>query len=473
MDYLREHGLKLTLIIMILAVLSPSALPKPYFQPLAQMQSAISFGRFDQALSSLEQARKFEPASPGLHETSFLLALQLGKWDEAQAQLDQLSELNMRSEAITCGSIQLALARNEEAKIINIDPQALASCPQAEEALHKLASELYESGKFESAVPLLENLMQFGQESEAESLMLALYWATMDPLASIDRLRATQSGQSPDALLALELLITIQDFPADQPESILAAQVGQSFLRESKEHLALLSFDRAVSLDPGFAQAWGYLGVVKNMLGQDGGPDLARAVDLAPDDPLLLVMQAAYLNLQDQAALALPLLEQAASLDPENPAIAAELGQSYILLGDLESARLAYRQATIIAPENAAFWILLGDFSITYEIDIDELAIPALRNALIHDPLSIHAWRSLGYAYHLQGNFALAKRALLRAIELAPSDPASQYYLGLLYQVNGLTEDAISAWKAALVSSPDHPYALLAQRALENLGPFR
>ncbi len=471
MDYLRENGLKLFVVVVILILLSPTALPQPFIQPLNQLKTALSFGRIEQAIMSLTELREFEPSTQAMHGTEFQLALQQGEYADAQSHLEVLQSMGIHSTTISCGALQLELVRNPDHPAEALQ-SALARCPDAEDALHELAHTQFDNGEFEKAVPLLENLIVFGTQTDADMVMLALYEAAVDPIGAQVLLRQAQNIQSQDGQLALALLLMIQDYRDEEPAAFLSARIGQTFMRENRWHLAHKAFELAVDQDPAYARAWGYLGVVKDQLEMDGGPEFDKAVRLSTDDALLLILQATHFNRSDQPELALPILEQAAILDPENPAIATELGQTFLLLGDMEAAGAAFKQATLLAPDEASFWTLLADFSLNYEIDIDSLAIPALRNALMLEPDSSHAWRSLGYAYHLQGNYRLAERTLHKAIELAPDDPITHYYLGLLYQENGLTDQAIAAWSVAKRISPDHPYAILAQRAMESLGTY-
>lgn len=472
MTYLRENGLKLSAIIIILLLLSPSALPQPFIQPIAQMKIDLTFGRFEQALNNLEELRRFEPALERLHEAELLLSLHLSDWKGASAHLQSLNDLGVQSHTITCAALQLELAQTSEQQPISIDQDAFASCPESEAALHRLAAQLYQAGRFEEAIPLLDRLIAYAAESQEELALLALYQTAVDPGNALDLLRQAQAAASPEGRLALRLLLAIQEIPGDETPAYLYAQVGQMFLRDGRWHLAQLAFEGAVQEDPDYAQAWAYMGVIKDQLGLDGGPDLAHALSLAPDDPLILILQATHFNHNDEPKLALPHLEKALTLDPGNPAIASELGQAYLLLGDIESAKVAFRQATVLAPDEPSFWILLAEFSLKHEVEIDLLGIPALRNALILDPLSVPAWRSLGYAHHLQANYSLAQRALAKAIDLSPTDPVSQYYLGVLYQEHGLTDRALAAWRAARLVAENHPYALLAERALNSLDPY-
>jgi tetratricopeptide (TPR) repeat protein len=470
MMYLRESGLKIFLIMMVLIALSPSALEQPFTQPINQAISALEQQRVTQALNAIEDALLFEPNITRLHESALDLALRLGQWERAESHLNSLKASGASSPRIACAQAQLQLIQGVEPEYIEEELLAASSCPGILDLLHERAMESFQAGDFKRAVPLLENLIAIGVADNNERTSLALFSAATDPLEALDQLREAQSIEGPQADLALSLLITIQDNQALDTPAYLYAQVGQTFSRVSEWHLVHETFRNAVKIDPEYAQAWGYLGVAKDNVGQDGESELLEAVRLSPEDPFLLVLLAVHYNRKGDAEGALPILERAFTLDPENPAIAVEFGQAYTTLGDLENARLAFRQATLLAPDEAAFWYLLANFSLRHELEIEAIGLPSARNALILQADSSQGWQVLGYAHYLLGNFSLAQRALHRAIEISPTDPTTQYYLGLTYQAQARTQEAISAWRMAMKISTEHPSAQLAQRALETLG---
>ena len=469
MTYMRENGLKSFVVLLVLAAFAPSALPHALFRTLNQARSALEHKHQPEALSAIEQALSFEPAIQGLHQPALDLAMNLGNWGQAETHLIALKALDPSSEDLKCIVLKLQLARGEiPANTSDLAAQSI-ECPGMIDSLRQLGIDLFNAGFFDAAIPLLENQVIAQPESYQEQTMLALYAAANDPESAIDQLRESQAHPSQYMRLALDLLILIQDSQNRDSPAYLYAMIGQAFARADEWYLAHEAFKNATHIDPDYAQAWGYLGVSQDNIGLDGEDALHEALRLSPVDPLLLILEAMHFNRKGEASIALPILERAAALDDENPAIAAELGHTYASLGDLESARLAYTQATLLAPEEPSFWHLLAEFSLRYELDITALGLPAARNALILQPFLGQSWRSLGYAHYLLEDFPLAQRALLRAVDITPTDPTTHYYLGLLFQTQGRSEEAIAAWTMASGLSPDHTYAQLAQRALENL----
>jgi tetratricopeptide (TPR) repeat protein len=81
-----------------------------------------------------------------------------------------------------------------------------------------------------------------------------------------------------------------------------------------------------------------YSGLARDMQGKDGSPQIEGAVAFAPDDPQVRFLQALHLRLNFDYPGSLEAIIQAVALDPENPALYAELGRAYQLAGDMATA---------------------------------------------------------------------------------------------------------------------------------------
>jgi cytochrome c-type biogenesis protein CcmH/NrfG len=222
-----------------------------------------------------------------------------------------------------------------------------------------------------------------------------------------------------------------------------------------------------LEIDPDIHEARAYLGLSKDQIGQNGLDDLLAAADALPDQSLPHVFLALHwLNVgeEEQARDALTV---AAQLDPLNPAIAAQLGEVYIGLGDLVAASAAYRQAADLDPKNPAFWLLLARFSNQYDVDIQTLALPAARNAVALSTRETAPLVELAYTHFLLGNHILAERLLWRAVALDPFNAQTQYYLGLLFDAQGNRNGAWAAMKLASSLNAPERYQALAKRWIE------
>jgi tetratricopeptide (TPR) repeat protein len=246
----------------------------------------------------------------------------------------------------------------------------------------------------------------------------------------------------------------------------LQARIGLALARQGRWRLAERSLELAVEANPDFASAHAYLGLARDQLGMDGGPELQIALRLSPLSPSVH----AFLGRHWQAAGNLPAarveFERVAMLDDRDPAVMAQLGDVYAAMGDLEAAEIAFRAAVQRAPLDPSFWLLLAQHSLQREIEIDTLGIPAARQAVHLDRGMAAAWDALGYGHALLGDMDLADRLLRVALVLGPERAATHYHLGIVLQTQGHLDAAALEWRAAVEFDPQGPFGALARRAL-------
>jgi tetratricopeptide (TPR) repeat protein len=121
-----------------------------------------------------------------------------------------------------------------------------------------------------------------------------------------------------------------------------------------------------------------------------------------------------------------------------------------------ESLEIFTRAAAIATPRPedlrlaALDYVLLDDY-------ID--AIHWLNRAVAGDPGSAESWYDLGRAQMHQGNFVEAERAFQRTLALNPRHTKALDNLGLSYEAQNRTEEALSAYSRAIESqtTASHP----------------
>ena len=208
-----------------------------------------------------------------------------------------------------------------------------------------------------------------------------------------------------------------------------------------------------------------------------------------------LIHKATALRLQNQATMALEVIQRAKTLAPDSPLVALEMGRIYVALNDDDTA-LPYLQAAVDAkaklpgaendlamvlqrlgrheeaipyfktaleaePKNVGILANLG-LSLT-EIGKAKEAIGYLNTALAIDPKNVNALEDLGVANVQLSEFDAAIIEFQKALETAPNDSQLHYDLGLVYKFKDRNDDAIVE---LLHSSeldpqlPDPPYTL-------------
>ncbi len=193
---------------------------------------------------------------------------------------------------------------------------------------------------------------------------LGLISATYDPVRALALLRAAQPAYGDTVARLLPLVASAAD----------STQVGIALAQSDLWPYAELAFSQ--SGDP---LASAYAGLARDMQGKDGSAWIDAAVAVAPADPQVRFLQGLHLRLNHDHQGSLDAIVQAVALDPENPALYAELGKGYQLLGDLPSAERWLKFAVSLDPN---FQPLLDSFyndeqSILLSLGlVDEAALP-------------------------------------------------------------------------------------------------
>ena len=209
--------------------------------------------------------------------------------------------------------------------------------------------------------------------------------------------------------------------------------LGQTFGALEEWELALQALQLAVAADPEYAEAWAYLGEAEQRNGLNGFPSLEHALSLDPESYAANLLMALYYRRSDSPEKALPLLQVVLEQDPNNLALKEEIALAYAENGQVENGLTLLQQAVITSPDQSLAWQILARFCINYDLKLEEIGLPAARQAVLlddQDPISLML---LARSYLQTGNTAMAERFLLQAARLAPNSAEIHYYLGVVY----------------------------------------
>jgi tetratricopeptide (TPR) repeat protein len=235
--------------------------------------------------------------------------------------------------------------------------------------------------------------------------------------------------------------------------------------------LAANAFYKAVAADGENAEAWAWLGEAKQQLGQGGRAELDQALLLGRTSPVVLGLRGVYWTRQGRGDQALAEYLLAAEYDPENPARQISIGDAYAMRGDLQAGLAAYLRATEMDPTDADLWRLMAEFSARYNMQVDDVGLPAAQKAVDlsgEDPLALDA---LGWALALLERYDEAQEVLEQAIQLDPDLSSAHLHLGIIAMQRDDWEAAQERFLKARDLDPEGPAGAQARVLLDQYFP--
>jgi tetratricopeptide (TPR) repeat protein len=280
------------------------------------------------------------------------------------------------------------------------------------------------------------------------------------------------SSLDPDYDSAVETMRTAIDLAAlESDNSTKLVLIGRGLGLVDEWNLAAEAYRQAVAADGKNAEAWAWLGEAEQQLGQDGRAELNKALSLDYKNPIVHSLSGLYWLRQGQPGIALAEYKLAAIYDPNNPAWLLSIGEAYALQGDLQAALRSYFRATELAPKNATTWQLLAAFSAQYNIQVEDVGLPAAQTAVEltdEDPLALDM---LGWTLALLERYDEAQDTLEQALSLDPGLIQGHLHLGIVLMQTDDGEAARDHLQQARELDPDGPVGEQAQRLLNQYFP--
>jgi tetratricopeptide (TPR) repeat protein len=252
-----------------------------------------------------------------------------------------------------------------------------------------------------------------------------------------------------DVVAALKVkLLPTQQLPNTQrtgnPEAYEHYLLGMDISRRDRleaSQLAAVEFQKAITLDPGYANAYAMLSIAQ-----------ARAADVAPSQA----------QRAEEIKQALATIDQAITLAPD-----LALGYSrrgclrHTRAWDWQGAAADFKRAMALDPNNAE---LLSSYSQTLFFNgHQEEAIVLARKATVIDPLSLDIWHNLGLLLFCSGQDAEARLAWQHAFDINPGARWPNYLVGYLDLKEGKSDGALAHFRAS-----DEPFRLTGTAMVEH-----
>jgi tetratricopeptide (TPR) repeat protein len=459
-------GGRLLLAALVVILIGIYPVPLVAVQNVKAGDRALEAGDFDAAIAAYLGAVARVPWDPLPLDRAAQAEAAAGRHAEAERDLQRLAEMIGWTAGLHRRLGDVLHARGETEAAV---AQWEAAAPADPAALRSLADVYLQAQDWAKATLTLQSLSEVAPGDALALYHLGLLMAPYDPEAA----RGCLTRASVDETLteAATAVISQLDALTDEPDRAYAnARLALTLMELEELPMAEQALSQAVLLNPRYAEALAYLGLVRDQQGEDGLPAIMEALDLEPESALVRYALGRHYALEGDYSAAIPALIQAAALDPANAAIAAELGVAYRYRGDLSEAERWLRRATELERHNVRFLEQLAAFYADTAYDLEGRGLAAINNAVLRAPNSADIHASLGWALYNVGQDDPALGEMESALELEPANPRALYYYGVLLEVRGDAEGAASAYLNVIEIAPGSGFAALADRALDRLG---
>lgn len=469
MDVIRARLGPIVLIIFGIVLFKPTPLQRGLVESVEKARIAGVAGQTDAALTYLEDAVNRDDQLTSLYLSIAQAALASNEIELADKYISNFKKEAPDDARSDCLEFDLLFKLDDPDSAIELWRQKETDCPNDIEFLRTIAMQLFSESEYPLASKALIELSKVLPADAEIQFLHGLLLATSMPETSLAYLRMSNELAIDGNAIAIELVRTIEDSRIAESEAYTLAQVGQVLTKHGYWSSAARAFQIATELEPTYSDAFMFLGLSLDEMGENGFEPLQHAIDLANDQALPYVYLGIHWLRNGSPEKALENFELAAGLEPENPITIVQIGHAHEFLGELDTAMDAYRAATELAPQDPTFWIILAQASLGHEFNVDNIGQPAARNALALDPDNPTAVDALGYSYYLLGDLDYADRLISRATTLNPLNPNIQYHLGLLRASQNHYQESHAAFEMALLLDPEGGIGELAKRALDTI----
>ncbi len=466
-------------VIPLLLALLLGVGPRPLALETALHRVPLVLESGDEAAlaSSLVEIGVQQPWRDTLWERAGIAAVRAGQFEEALKSLENARRAGRLSAAGWEAVGQAYFALGQSTAAAQAWQQGLANAPSRAQAIRlhtqllSLHLGLAVPGDLEAATGHLRSLADLEPGNPQHFYRLALLLAASEPQQAAGPLAqaAALDAQYEPAAVLLQGYLSIGQSSA--VPGFVFQQSGRALGLLGEWRLAKHAFGQAVRLNPASAESWALLAEAFDQVGEDGAPALETALALDPESVQVNLLAGLHHKRRGAFEQSLAFLSAAAAVEPSNPTILAELASVAQLWGDAQAALAFYQRAAALTPDRPVFWLLLARFSIENNIQIEAVGLEAARAALALSSNSPDALDLIGYAYYQLGDYDQAGTYLTLALQAAPDFAPAHLHSGLLALELGDSAAARAALQNAAQLAPDTPTAEQALQILQQYLP--
>ncbi len=273
-------------------------------------------------------------------------------------------------------------------------------------------------------------------DPENKDLVLPLAFSEIifDPEAALTTTTNSNNRKIQSLLPEIEPIL-------EEENPVYAMVLSGNLLASNGEwNYASAAYAYATRLDPEYAEGWALYGNALINSGGDGYSALNKALTISPKSIITRAFLASYWRTQNDFERSLDIYQELSNDEPDEAIWQQELGNTYILAGNVDKALQAFVKTTKIAPGDSHYWINLARFCGEYKVEIQEIGLPAARQALLIDGENWEAYDTLGWLFLLLEDYTSAERFLTSAYKEAPESALVNLHLGQLFYFQNKTQ---------------------------------
>jgi putative PEP-CTERM system TPR-repeat lipoprotein len=487
--------------------------------PMADMLLVLNYLQKKDYPAAIQAAQDYQKRNPDDVAPYNLLGRvyqEAGKSDEARKAFQGALALDPADQGANSYLAQLALAENDLAAARNYYKTILAAKPNSHQSLIQLASLDAREGQEKAMVDHLETAMAVAPAALEPRVILARYYLAKGKPAQVPPLFATldaQQQQTPDVLrlMAISQLST-KDASAAQfsLEQLLKSAPDSAQIRhlmamaaaeQGNSERMLEELHRSLELDKDYFPS--RLALAKIALGTNDTAQFEQQIAVlakeAPDNPEVLLMQAAAAQRAGDLATARKAAEKAFKLEPSSNALVS-LATYEEMAGAREKAlkryaawlekhpddvpvRMAYAsglmmdqqipqsttQYAIVLQANPENLTALNNQAWLLREKDTPKALEYARKAAELAPDSAAVLDTLAVVEYISKDYDQAQRNILRALKSAPDDPSIRYHSAMIAAALKDNATARATLEKLLAANPKFPEVAEAKALLATL----
>jgi tetratricopeptide (TPR) repeat protein len=460
--------------LILLAVIGLIAIPPILtgYASLRQAESAWESGDFSHAATAYERSARLLPWRGDVWEQAAMGQSFMGNFDNSILLFERAEQRNtLSAEGWDLLGQSHWLKGDHESAIASWD-RGVEAYPLHARFYAHLSKAYFEKGDIRAEQEALEQwVASEGETDTAAHYRLGLLLSISEPDRAIGEflLAASLDPQYDSAVETMRTTLNLASLETDDSSKLVLTGRGLGLVNEWP--LAAQAFRQAVTADGKDAEAWAWLGEAEQQLGQDGRAELDKALSLDRTNPIVRSLRGVYWMRQDRGDQALAEYLLAAEYDPDNPAWRISVGEAYAQRGDLQAALASYLRATEMAPTDVTVWRALAAFSAQYNMQLEDIGLPAAQMAVElsgEDPLALDM---LGWTLALLERYDEARDTLEHALSLDPELPQAHLHLGIVALQTDDWEAAKEHFQQASDLDPAGPVGEQAQMLLNQYFP--